>query len=196
MRTLLRIQAAVLIALSSVAALSAQDIQLTGHYNAGHNNNAALTSAGHGPGQHAHGGPCGTCCPSCHSYCQLTVTPDVEEKSCWEIECEEICIPAIRFPWEKCCEPKCGTVITVKKLKKVTYECPTCKYEWTPVCSSCGNCCGAPAPGPGQIAPPPTGAPLPPAPVPGDAGPPIPPPVDGAARRIPLSRPVYYQQGN
>ncbi len=199
MRNLLRIQTAVLVALCSVAALPAQDVQLASHNNAVHNNAVHNNAGGHG--LHAHAGPCGTCCPSCHQYCQLTVTPDVEEKNCWEIECEEICIPAVRFPWEKCCEPKCGTVITVKRLKKVTYECPTCKYEWTPVCSSCGNCCGAPGqygPGqPGQLAPPP-GAPLPPAPVPGDGGPPVPPPVNGAAnsvgQRIPLARPINYQQ--
>ena len=28
---------------------------------------------------------------------------------------------------------------TVKKLKKKTYECPTCKYEWVP--STSGDCC-------------------------------------------------------
>lgn len=171
MRQLLKYQIAVLIALCGVAALPAEDLRLN-------------ANAGHQFGHHA--GPCGTCCPRCHAYCQLTVTPDKEEKTCWEIECEEICIPAIRFPWEKCCEPKCGTVISVRRLKKVTYECPTCKYEWTPVCASCGSCCGgAGAPqGAPPIAPPP----------PGELGPPVPPPVNGAAPPAPLARPMGIRQ--
>ncbi len=179
MRHLLRIQTAVLIALAGVASLPAEDLRVA------HNDAAAAN------GHRAHNGPCGTNCPRCHKYCQLEIVPTTVEKSCWEIECEEICIPAIRFPWEKCCEPKCGTVITVKKLKKVTYECPSCECVWTPVCNTCGNCCGAPAPG--EIAPPPLGAPVPPVPLQND-GPPVPPPIGGAAAAPrPLGLPASYQ---
>jgi hypothetical protein len=95
------------------------------------------------------------------------------EKSCWEIECEEICIPRVVFPWQKwkakrdgscgscdacgdgrgsCCTVNNGArVKVVKKLKKKKYECPKCKYEWAPACgaqsgcSTCGqaDCCDA-----------------------------------------------------
>ena len=182
MRYILRLQTAIMIALCGVASLSAEDLRLA---NNSHNN--ANNAAAHG--HRAHAGYCGTNCPRCHRYCQLTVVPTTVEKSCWEIECEEICIPAIRFPWEKNCEPKCGTVITVKRLKKVTYECPSCKCEWTPVCSTCGNCCGAPDP----IQPPPPGA-GPPVRLQGEAALPAPPPVDGARRAPrPLALPVSYR---
>ncbi|MDA7980326.1 MAG: hypothetical protein MPJ50_16320 [Pirellulales bacterium] len=181
MHYILRIQTAIMIALCGATALPAEDVRLA---NGSHN------GAAHG--HRAHAGHCGTTCPRCHQYCQLTVVPTTVEKSCWEIECEEICIPAIRFPWEKNCEPKCGTVITVKRLKKVKYECPSCKCEWTPVCSTCGNCCGAPNPSQGP--PPGVIPPVPPVPQRGEPGPPAPPPVDGAQRAPrPLGRPVSYR---
>jgi hypothetical protein len=31
-------------------------------------------------------------------------------------------------------------VRTVRKLHKRTYECPTCKYEWTPASCGSGGC--------------------------------------------------------
>lgn len=79
--------------------------------------------------------------------CVTTGRPATEEKSCWEVECTEVCIPAVRFPWEcrkgdGCSDcvstllPKCGRVRCVRKLKKGSYECDTCKYEHTIV-----NCC-------------------------------------------------------
>lgn len=102
---------------------------------------------------------CTRVCTSCgEKVCCTYAKPDKEEKYCWEVECKEICIPAFRWPWEiwaaknaciaggscdgvncdgancnSCngaCGPiKCGKVIVVRKLKKVTYECDTCQYE-------------------------------------------------------------------
>lgn len=41
----------------------------------------------------------GRCCggPKCVGKAEMV---DVE-KHCWKVECEEICIPAVRFPWER-----------------------------------------------------------------------------------------------
>ncbi|GIW82159.1 MAG: hypothetical protein KatS3mg105_3966 [Gemmatales bacterium] len=75
--------------------------------------------------------PCKTCCPK--------VEHKKVKKSCWEVECQEICIPRICFPWMKtrsCCDgvcfqPRCGRVIKVHKLKKKEYECgEKCEYKW------------------------------------------------------------------
>ena len=93
------------------------------------------------------------CCPQCQTVCQLNVDEGTEEKSCWQVECEEICVPRVVFPWQKsCCDPTVNNgacVKVVKKLKKHKYECPTCEYSWTPKkvarcgcggagCASCG----------------------------------------------------------
>ncbi len=117
-----------------------------------------------------------TTCPRCKSCCTLKVECGKQEKHCWEIECETICIPRVVFPWQvkrakangQCCnscatgcdscDAGCGScgksclkctcvnngarVKKVKKLKKKKYECPACKYEWTPACNCCGNGCG------------------------------------------------------
>lgn len=86
-------------------------------------------------------------CPdkACH------VEPKLEKKKkhCWEIECVDICIPSICFPWTKkkecrtgCMEPRCGRVITVHRLKKKEYECDKCGYEWK--MEDCPTCCPRP----------------------------------------------------
>jgi hypothetical protein len=112
-------------------------------------------------------------CPRCQQCCTLDVKSETEEKSCWEVKCEQICIPRVVFPWQnrkalrhggcadcsaRCddcdsgcdaCVGKCGKcsvvhngarVRTVRKLHKRTYECPTCKYEWTPASCGSGGC--------------------------------------------------------
>lgn len=87
-------------------------------------------------------------CPQCSSCCELKVEDGKEEKHCWKIECTEICVPKVVFPWQKsCCDPCANNgacVKTVKKLKKHTYECPVCEYKWTPKKNTCGcgtGCC-------------------------------------------------------
>lgn len=74
----------------------------------------------------------GACCPDCgHKICQPEPITTKEKKHCWEIECKDICIPAIKWWWEPCCTPpKCGQVKTIKVLKKVEYECEKCGYKW------------------------------------------------------------------
>ena len=94
--------------------------------------------------------PCGAGCVPCPKKICVTVgCPTTIEKKCWKVECEEVCIPAIRWPWEywrarksNCCTsgpcaggcgcclpPKCGRVITVRRLKSDKYECDACEYE-------------------------------------------------------------------
>ena len=87
-------------------------------------------------------------CPKCH--CVLEIEEDKEEKHCYKVECEEICIPEVRFPWhmlgrKKCCgmakcsgPPRCARVKTIRVLKKEEYECKKCKCKWTPKCTKCG----------------------------------------------------------
>lgn len=71
-------------------------------------------------------------CPDCgHAVCVPSIEKVKEKKHCWRIECEQICIPHIRWPWQSCCEPpKCGRVRNVKVLKEVEYECEACGCKW------------------------------------------------------------------
>jgi hypothetical protein len=47
-------------------------------------------------------------CPQCHSQacccsrevCVPTIEKVTEERSCWNVTCEKVCIPAVRMPWE------------------------------------------------------------------------------------------------
>lgn len=97
-----------------------------------------------------------SCCESqgCKS-CRLHVETLKVKKSCFYVECKEICIPPVRFPWQKCCELKCGKVKTVRVLKKHDYTCEKCGYKWT-VDDLCGACttgkCETTAPKPVQSA--------------------------------------------
>lgn len=62
------------------------------------------------------------------------------EVTCNKIECEEICIPPIRCPFDDECTPRCGTVIAVKKVKTEKIECgEKCKLEYKLVCNRCGQ---------------------------------------------------------
>ncbi len=110
-----------------------------------------------GEGNRCNSGACGTqgCplqCPCCGSdkVCRTYAKVDTVEKDCWEVECKEVCIPAIRFPWESCCcrdscdgrsslLSKCGRVRTVRVLKQVTSEEDTCTYEHKVECAQ--DCC-------------------------------------------------------
>ncbi|HUG66313.1 MAG TPA: hypothetical protein VMM76_01100 [Pirellulaceae bacterium] len=89
---------------------------------------------------HARGGQ-RAFCPHCGDACYPTVTKGTETKHCWNVETKAICIPKVRFPWEKsCCDkgcgkdgcvpPKCGRTKYVDILLKHEYECSTCKYSW------------------------------------------------------------------
>lgn len=79
-------------------------------------------------------------CPHCghHQPCPAVPESIKEKKHCWQVECKNICIPAIRWPWADCCQPPdCGKVKTVKVLKKIEYECEKCGYKWEAPCVRC-----------------------------------------------------------
>ena len=80
-----------------------------------------------------------TTCPQCNEcfcppeeYCELEVSTEMEERTCFELDYKTICIPKIVPPWKNrgCCPPQCAKTRSVKILKTKTYECPVCKYEW------------------------------------------------------------------
>jgi hypothetical protein len=94
--------------------------------------------------------PTAVCSRCGEKVCVTFVSPAKETKSCWEVECDEVCIPAVRCPWHHCpkaeCDscgtaslPGCGEVRGVRKLKQVEYECDTCRYEHRIVCR-CPKC--------------------------------------------------------
>lgn len=92
---------------------------------------------------------CCVTCPQCSTSCKtckLKVEEGEESKSCWKVECKEICVPRIVWPWQKtCCNPHANNgacVKTVKVLVKHSYKCPTCEYSWSPEdgCSGDGCC--------------------------------------------------------
>jgi hypothetical protein len=77
---------------------------------------ASVAQAGDGCDGKA-GCGCHVSCPRCSAPCELAVSKDKEEHSCWEVECKTICIPRITFPWQAChsckgagaCDGKCGS---------------------------------------------------------------------------------------
>lgn len=95
--------------------------------------------------------PFGGVCSRCGAkVCVTYASPGKETRRCWEVECAEVCIPPVRFPWQcrkssGCSEsastllPGCGKVRCVRRLKAIEYECDTCEYEHRIVCR-CPNC--------------------------------------------------------
>lgn len=88
--------------------------------------------------------PHGWCEEPCVEYvsCRPIVKCEPIELTCYEVECKQICIPAVTLPWQKCCEPKCGKIITVNRLKETNYECGerfVCEWVIEP-CKPCESC--------------------------------------------------------
>lgn len=94
---------------------------------------------------------CGLCADNC-ACCTLKVEKVDEKHTAWEVECKQVCIPKVVFPWQKRCNPCANNgacVRTVRKLKKTEYKCPTLEFTWTPkmiggcgCCSGGNGCCG------------------------------------------------------
>ena len=71
-------------------------------------------------------------CPKCDcQFCELEVKKGEVEKTSFYAEQKEVCVPAVRLPWKKCCPPKRSKVRTVNVLKKKKYKCPQCEYKWS-----------------------------------------------------------------
>ena len=67
-------------------------------------------------------------CPSCQQFCcQLKSEPSEEERYCWKVECKEICVPRVVFPWQN-------------KKHRHGHGCSGCDSG----CDSCSadGCCG------------------------------------------------------
>ena len=63
------------------------------------------------------------------------------EKECFDIECEHICVPKVKLPWQDCCTPRCARIICVRKLKKHSYECgQKCVLTWEAKCVCTRRC--------------------------------------------------------
>lgn len=74
--------------------------------------------------------PCDRC-PNCNAeVCISESKIEKEKRSCWKTEQKIICVPKVRFPWQKCDGPLCGQTRTITLLKKHSYECEVCKHEW------------------------------------------------------------------
>lgn len=101
---------------------------------------AGMAQAGDCRHKKCHEGRCVTCGDK---VCIGHAVPAKETKECYLTECRDICIPKIHFPWQKCCKPRCGRVISVRVLLVKEYECNTCKWEWKiKDCKACrAGCC-------------------------------------------------------
>ena len=118
------------------------------------------------------------CCDQCgcHSAClqktcQVVCEMKKETKTCWNVECTEICplMPGCRHCCDSCPPPpRCGNPKCVKKLVKKEYQVEKPVYKCV-VCNLCPDCASA-APG-GNV---PTAAPSPP-PAPSPSAAPLPP---------------------
>ncbi|MCA9133067.1 MAG: hypothetical protein KDA45_07920 [Planctomycetales bacterium] len=81
------------------------------------------------------------CCCLCGvKVCVLEVSTEVEEGNGFEVESKEVCIPGIRFPWDKCGPRRGGGVRKVCVLKEVKQEKTVCKYDWS-IKTICTSCC-------------------------------------------------------
>ncbi|TWT93573.1 hypothetical protein [Neorhodopirellula pilleata] len=93
----------------------------------------------------------GPCCLFCQKgRCNVDVDVEEVEIKGFDVECEAICIPPLRYPWE--CGPlkKCGKIRCVKKLVSDKRTAKICTYDWEavvccPECRSklhqCGSSC-------------------------------------------------------
>lgn len=72
------------------------------------------------------------CCPDCGHKMSVPEAATIKTKKfhC-EVECKDVCIPAVKNPFNRSCGPACyGRVRTVKVLKKIEYECEQRGYKW------------------------------------------------------------------
>jgi hypothetical protein len=84
-------------------------------------------------------------CPSCAvecDTCTLELDHYEEEKTCFKTEQKIVCIPPVRYPWEKCCPPgRTSKTRAVTLLKVHKYKCKACGYKWKldPLPEPCGD---------------------------------------------------------
>ena len=103
--------------------------------------NDVVVSTVYGPPIEQHAG-CQTCqtgvpCQSCQAaaepeclYCDLKTKRVEVDKTVFKVEQKEVCVPAVRLPWMKCCPPTKSRVRTVNVLKTDKVKVKTCEYKW------------------------------------------------------------------
>lgn len=105
-------------------------------------------------------GACGEdCCSAGGKVCRFTVTTEKVMSSCFDVECQPVCIPPVTFPWQTspCDRAKCGGAATgpmhrfgriryVNVLMEREYEAgERCVCDWK-VGNACTSLPDAPAP--------------------------------------------------
>lgn len=83
----------------------------------------------------------GSCLSGCKSPGSCRPVPHQEtiKEECFDVECEYICIPGIKFPWQRCCEPpSCGRVRCVHRLTSHEHE-RGAKTVWDWEITRCGD---------------------------------------------------------
>ena len=96
------------------------------------------------------------CDKSCdHCPCYPTIEEVTVKKPCFEVECEQICVPKVRLPWpffgrhlskvkgcdclRGCSGTQCGHTKTIRVLKVESYECIECQCNWDVNCKGKGG---------------------------------------------------------
>ncbi|QDS96005.1 hypothetical protein FF011L_48090 [Roseimaritima multifibrata] len=79
------------------------------------------------------------CCVCQQKTCKLNVDVKEVEETCFEVECEDVCIPPVRFWWECGPSKRCPKVRTVAKLVTEKKTKKVCVYDWE-VVTVCRNC--------------------------------------------------------
>lgn len=75
-------------------------------------------------------------CQRCQEVCSPMVYPTTEERSCWEVKCKKVCVPAVRFPWESGCCAHCRLLDCLCRLC-----CGSCSYAAYGSPRMAANCC-------------------------------------------------------
>lgn len=80
---------------------------------------------------------CGSCC---REICCPKTEVVTEEKSCWNVNCEKVCVPAIRLPWEPGGSPlTLFNCLWGGRERNVRCTCADCAAAAN-CCETCGTC--------------------------------------------------------
>jgi hypothetical protein len=79
------------------------------------------------------------CCVCQTKTCKVTVEKEEVDVACFDVECVDVCIPPVRFWWERGPLRQCGKIRTVKQLVVEKHPKQVCTYDWE-VISICSRC--------------------------------------------------------
>jgi len=69
-------------------------------------------------------------CGPCKVTCKGSVEPGTISRHYWDVECDYVCIPPVRFPWMKCCDLPCPKIRQIHVMKKHKYKINVCNFHW------------------------------------------------------------------